>query len=417
MEQTRADPLARLRRTAGKTVAVTLCVAFFSPWAAAAKASLSGEVQGADGKPLAGVEITLRVPGDPTPAVSGSTNKKGKFDLNLPAPGRYAVHMVGGGHAPFDAEITVGVGESRTLDVKLITLEAGTRNKAISSYNDGVKALEAKDTETAKQKFAEATTVDPGLIEPWPTLARLHVDDGEYAEAAKAAETYLRHDPGATDMMVIAYRSYRELGDREKLENLRQALARDPSLTPELAKHVYNEGATAYGAGDDDAAIAAFRSAIEIDPQLAAAHSGLTNSLYRVDRYDEGLDAVSAWLEAIPGDANAFRMRFLILAATGNNDEADVALLAFAEKEPTAAAELLLRRAELDFDVGDLEAARRGLVQALKLSPDLARAHYRLGLVYSSSDIDKAKEHLQRFIDLTPDDPDAGAARQLIAAL
>ena len=92
-------------------------------------------------------------------------------------------------------------------------------------------------------------------------------------------------------------------------------------------------------------------------------------------------------------------------------------LQAFAKQKPTGAAELLWRRAELDFEAGDLEAARRGLLQAVELSPDLARAHYRLGLIYSSSDVGKAKEHLRRFLDLTPDDPDADAARQLIELL
>jgi tetratricopeptide (TPR) repeat protein len=88
----------------------------------------------------------------------------------------------------------------------------------------------------------------------------------------------------------------------------------------------------------------------------------------------------------------------------------------FAEQDPIAAAELLLRRAELDFRADNYELARPGLERAVELNPKLARAHYRLGLIYMSTDVDRAKEHLRRFLELTPDDPDASAARQLIAA-
>ena len=105
-----------------------------------------------------------------------------------------------------------------------------------------------------------------------------------------------------------------------------------------------------------------------------------------------------------------------MLNALGKRDEAVEALNALAAQDPKAAAELLFRRAELDFKAGDRETARPGLEQAVKLNPRLARAHYLLGLVLYSLDKGKAKEHLQRFLDLTPDDPDAAEARLLVEA-
>ena len=100
----------------------------------------------------------------------------------------------------------------------------------------------------------------------------------------------------------------------------------------------------------------------------------------------------------------------------GGEGVEDEALDVFAKQDPKAAAELLLRRAELDFKADDREAARPGLEQAVELNPRLARAHYLLGLILYSLDKDKAKGHLQRFIDLTPDDPDAAGARLLVEA-
>jgi tetratricopeptide (TPR) repeat protein len=308
------------------------------------------------------------------------------------------------------------VDEEQPLDVQLGPVDAETRNEAIAAYNQGRDALEQRDAEAAKQKFLEAVTIDAGLAEAWLVLARLYMNDGQHAKAADAAETYLRHDPEATDAMAIAYDAYFALGDRAKAQQLREKLGRVPEQARKLAVHTYNEGAEAYGAGDYDAAIAAFRAAIELDPQLAPARSGLANSLYGKRRFDEGLAAVENWLRADPDHPDALQLKFLMLNALGRRDEAGEALNAFAEQDPKAAAELLFRRAELDFKAEDREAARPGLEQALELNPRLARAHYLLGLILYSFDKGKAKEHLQRFLDLTPDDPDAAEARLLLEA-
>ena len=382
----------------------------------AGSGSLTGKVLSAGGNPLDEVEITLWVRGESVPTTTGFTNELGEFNLEVPAPNNILVRMAGEGHEPFETELAFGKGESRSLNVQLITTDAAVRNQAIEAYNEGVEALDAQDTETAKQRFRKAVAIDPDFSEPWLVLARLYMADHLYAEAAEAAEAYLQHDPMATEGLVIAYDAYTQLGDLEELARLGEALRSVPELAPKLAVHVYNEGAEAYGAGNDDVATVAFRTAIELDPRLAAAHSGVANSLYRLERFEDGLVQVDAWLELIPDDPAGLQMKFVMLNALGRRDDADDVLMKFAEQDPIAAAELLLRRAELDFRADNYELARPGLERAVELNPKLARAHYRLGLIYMSTDVDRAKEHLRRFLELTPDDPDASAARQLIAA-
>ena len=146
----------------------------------------------------------------------------------------------------------------------------------------------------------------------------------------------------------------------------------------------------------------------------SAARSGLANALYGNRSFDEALAVVESWLRADPDHPDALQLKFLVLNALGRRDEAGEALKAFAKQDPEAAAELLFRRAELDFKADDREAARPGLEQAVKLNPRLARAHYLLGLILYSLDRGKAKGHLQRFLELTPVDPVAADARLLV---
>jgi Tfp pilus assembly protein PilF len=67
------------------------------------------------------------------------------------------------------------------------------------------------------------------------------------------------------------------------------------------------------------------------------------------------------------------------------------------------------------FNAGNMAGAQQALEQALQADPDLPKAHYTLGLAYANTgDSAKAKEHLQRFLELAPDDPDAATAKEML---
>ena len=56
--------------------------------------------------------------------------------------------------------------------------------------------------------------------------------------------------------------------------------------------------------------------------------------------------------------------------------------------------------------------------KALELEPEMARAHYRLGLAYlSAGELERARNHLTRFIELQPEDPEAATAREMLGYL
>ena len=62
----------------------------------------------------------------------------------------------------------------------------------------------------------------------------------------------------------------------------------------------------------------------------------------------------------------------------------------------------------LEFTTGYL------LEKALAIDPTQARAHYLLGICYSMDDKAKAREHLNKFIEMAPNDPDAAAAKEML---
>ncbi len=47
----------------------------------------------------------------------------------------------------------------------------------------------------------------------------------------------------------------------------------------------------------------------------------------------------------------------------------------------------------------------------------MARAHYTLGLIYSSTDQAKAKYHFQKFVEMAPNDLEAASAKEMLNSL
>jgi Flp pilus assembly protein TadD len=67
------------------------------------------------------------------------------------------------------------------------------------------------------------------------------------------------------------------------------------------------------------------------------------------------------------------------------------------------------------FQAGDVDGALSKLSKVLQLQPEHGKAHYLMGLCFvNKDDKTKAKEHLQKFVDLSPSDPDVAAAKSML---
>lgn len=405
------------RGLAAVAVAVLLVAA---PSAAAkkkgAKQGVSGKVMDRSGEALRDVQVKL-VAAAGGVELAGTTDKKGEFEIAVETAGDYVLSFEKEGFTPFDTTLNLIADEWQSVEVQLLDAAQGQRNAAIAAYNAGAEAFRQRDLATAKQHFLTAIEVDPELPEPYLALADIHLTDGEYAEAAAAAEKFLAQRPDDQQARVIAYEAYVKTGEAKKAEAMRAALAQDPALAKKLAVQMFNEGAHADQAGDRATAEEKFRAALELDPTLVQAHAGLAAVYFNQERFDQALAELEKVLELDPGNAQARRVRFLVHDARGDQEAANAAIDAYIEVDPEGGVDLLYKRADLDFRGGEPDLARAALVKILEIDPDMPRAHYTLGLIYASTDVAKAKEHLRKFIELAPEDPEAAAAREMLDQL
>lgn len=198
--------------------------------------------------------------------------------------------------------------------------------------------------------------------------------------------------------------------------------AAGPKEMPGTEKAIlaYNEGVVALKGGDLAGAVPKFEEAVAQNPDLAEAQGALADIYLELKRYGDALAAADRYLVLKPGDPRGLRARYDALKGAGDSEKAKEALeaLGAADKSQDVAVRFFNEGAERTRK-GSYDDAAVFFEKVIQIAPDdpqFAKAHYVLGLAYSKDDAKKAqaREHLQAFLKLAPNDPDAGTAKEML---
>jgi tetratricopeptide (TPR) repeat protein len=185
-----------------------------------------------------------------------------------------------------------------------------------------------------------------------------------------------------------------------------------------VATLLYNEGADALNLGDLESAEARFKEALAAKPDLYQAHNGLMVLYARKNDWAAAAAQAEKLLANDPQNLRGLRLRHDAYTRLGDKAKEKEAFDALSKADPAALAGALLDSGIDKFNANDVTGAIADLDQVLELDPDRAAAHYYLGLSYTNtSKPDLAKKHLQRFLELAPEDPNAAGAREMLKFL
>ena len=205
--------------------------------------------------------------------------------------------------------------------------------------------------------------------------------------------------------------------------------AEDPNAPKEIpgteqAILAYNEGVTALKNNDLAAAVPKFEQAAALNPELADAQAVLAELYLELKRPADSVAAAERYLALKPNDPRGLRVRYDALKMSGDAakvKEALDALMAADPKDQETAVRLFNEGAERT-RAGQYDEAAVYFERVVQIAPDdpmFAKAHYVLGLSWAKDDAKKAqaKEHLQKFLELSPSDPDAATAKEMLEYL
>lgn len=407
-----------------------LSLALLAAFALAASAHAVGEgriigtVTDDKGEPLPGVKITFTRPGTDYKQEK-TADAKGKFTiLVLDATQEYTIRLDKEGYQSYEEVLKPKPQDTLRISYQLGKLapvgpsadelkELEGKNQAVAAFNEGVNALRANDLAAAAAKFEAATQSDPSLAPAFGALADVYVELGKNAEAVAAADRFLQLQPGDVRGIKARFDALKSMGDKAKTdEALETLIAVEKSR--ETAVRIYNLGAESSRAGNRDDAVAYLKRAIEVDPTLDQAYTAL-GQVYMVKKsYKEAVAALEPVLARDPQNLEALTIRFEALKSAGDKEGAKAAEAAMKTVQAAQSPEVLFKQGVAQYNSNNLPSAIETLEKAVAADPDYAKAHYMLGLAYAGSDTAKAKVHLQKFLELAPNDPDAAGAKEML---
>ena len=436
------------------------CALLLPPvFAAAAHAIGQGRVVGTvvdgAGKPIAGVKVVITSPDMATYKLEKTTDARGQFTaIILDAQRQYRLHLEKEGYVtleqPLKPKIEDTLKETYSLQPSAPApaakgpgaapgatagaappagapagspppanaAEAKARHDAVVAYNEGVVALKAKDLATASAKFEQAATIDPKLAAAHEILAGVYLEQKKPQEALAAADRALALEPGKQRVMIDRYQALKALGDKPRAAQALDELAAShpgPEVARDVAVSLYNEAADALHDNQPDQAAARLKRALEVDRTLEPAYSALANVYLGKQDRRAALDVADRWVAAAPQSLSALQLRYKVLSELKDPRarEAKAAM----DNAKGDVSNPLNQGIEL-YNGNRIPEATKVFESLVQTDPANAKAHYMLGLCYTNAgDLARAKEHLETFLKLAPNDPDAPSARQMLAEL
>lgn len=195
-------------------------------------------------------------------------------------------------------------------------------------------------------------------------------------------------------------------------------VAEQPSEQRQAAIPVFNVGVEALQAGELAAAAENFRQATEIDPEFPAAHRALAAIAVEQQDWSAAVESTERLLELEPNDPEAIRTMYFATLMLGDTEQLHHAARALAAADPAVVEGEMSSHARQLFENNQFELARTLLAVILEARPDLAEAHYLLGLCCNSlGDVECARSAFRTFLELAPDHPDAATARAMLEYL
>lgn len=322
----------------------------FSLSAWAQTAAFEGVVKGPDGKPVAGAVMKIQRQ-DVKGNYQVKTDKKGHYFYGGLPLGNYKITVSIDGQDRGYQEGRTKVGETVDVSFNLMPGEGApaaadndanrgqtaaekaeqekkdkaqsaalAKNKALNdAFNAGKAGMAANNWDAAIDGFTKASEVDPNQHVVWGNLAdsysmraKMKTGEAQTADLAKAAEAYQKAIAIKPDDAAYHNNYALVLAQQKKFDDAQMELTKAAQLDPPNAgKYYFNLGAVYVNTGNSEPAAAAFKKAIEVDPNYADAYYQ-----YGLSLMGKATTDASGKIVAPPGTAEAFQ-KYLDLKPDG----------------------------------------------------------------------------------------------------
>ncbi|MCA9836076.1 MAG: tetratricopeptide repeat protein [Trueperaceae bacterium] len=190
-------------------------------------------------------------------------------------------------------------------------------------YNLGLGYLDAEQPQNALPYFEQARNLNPDSVEAYIALASIYEQQGQFAQAADAAENAISRleedDPQILSLQALIGRTKYSQGDYQTaLEMFDEVL----SSNADDANTQLWAGLAAYYSENYTEAVSYLEKAVQLDDSSVEAKANLGAAYFKEERYKDAAFVYQMILDENPRDAEALYNLGLSLYAQGLIDEA-----------------------------------------------------------------------------------------------
>ena len=136
---------------------------------------------------------------------------------------------------------------------------------------------------------------------------------------------------------------------------------------------------------------------------------------WKEEAWQPALDNALKSVQYNPEDTEINQVLYAAYNGLGQKDKAAEMLKKMQAENPEKAGLNMFNQAADLYNSGNVAEAKKIFEAIVAGQPNHAKTHYMLGMCYAGEDNKaKAKEHFEKFLQLAPDDPDAGTAQEML---
>ena len=299
----------------------------------------------------------------------------------------------------------------------------------------------------AQRDLAKARQLAPENASPYVLLGKFQLTQKRFKEAQDAFEQALQRDPNSADALRGLIAVYTGEGQSDKvLSRVEAQIAKVPGN----ARFHYLDGIVLARKKDLPGAEKELEKAVQLDPNSFEAIAALGQIEVARGSVDEGIARYRQALLQNPQELRFYVLLGILLESKGEWQEAERIYQRALQLQPDYApaannlAYLMVQHGEnVDVALGLAQAARRALPdspnvadtlgwiycqkgvyglaidlleEAVKGTPTDATLQYHLGLAYQrNKDLERARLHLERALQLAPDLPEGPEIRKVLS--
>jgi tetratricopeptide (TPR) repeat protein len=386
-----------------------------------------GIVTDRDGNPVEGAVVSFAPKSSPDRIYTGKSNKKGKYNVDGMFTGverdLWLVWIEVEGLIAVEVTVELRTGNNvLTGDITTIKLKPGQKpqlpirplgsakiNWVVAPPGEVAQAAPAGTTPGAQKPAPAAPKRDP-----WAAALQA-ASDGDLIDSVELFEKAIKDEPESAERRRAFAQVLYQMQDLTRAEaEANKAVELDPNAV-ESHLVLYS---VAVAAGDMAKASTALGAAQGIDPNNADLLRQMAFVARETGDAAGELAAYEQIVAANPEDVEAWLSLGDLYAKSGDSEKSRQAYERVTELDPTNAHQIFFNLGALQTNAGNTEKAVVAYRKAIEIKPDYALAHKELAFaLVGMGNRSEAAEHLNQYVELAPDAPDAAQMQALVKSL